>query len=117
MQLGHQLGALFGRILNEEIAHVIAGQPEVAAQRGERLLLLDKVPVDLQVLAGDADLNAVGFHGGQHQDGDDGAISCPQYGALTPTGSHYPHFTVRGMAREYDLPCMSYLVKRDLFCI
>ena len=104
LQLRHQLGALFGRVLNEEIAHVIAGQPEVAAQRGERLLLFDKVAVDLQVLAGDADLNAVGFHGGQHQDGDDGAISGPQYGALTPTGSHYPHFTVRGRCENTIFP-------------
>ena len=62
------------------------------------------MPVDLQVLAGDADLDAVGFHGGQHQDGDDGAISCPQYGALTPTGSHYPHFTVRGRCENTIFP-------------
>ena len=51
LQLGRQHGPLFGRILNEEIAHVIAGQPEVAAQGRERLLLFDKMPVDLQVLA------------------------------------------------------------------
>ena len=56
MQLRNQLGALLGCVLDEKIAYVIAGQPKVAAQRAERLLLFDKATIDLQVLAGDTDL-------------------------------------------------------------
>ena len=37
-------------------------------------------------------------------DGDNGAISGPQYGAFTPTGSHYPHFTVRGRCENTIFP-------------
>jgi len=86
--LRNQLDALRGCVLDEKLAHVVARQPEVAAQCAERLLLFDKVPVDLQVLAGDTDLNAVGLNGRQHQDGNHGTVPGTQYGALTPTLGH-----------------------------
>jgi hypothetical protein len=88
LQLQNQLAALLGCVLDEKLAHVVTRQPEVAAQCAERLLLFDKVPVDLQMLARDADLNAVGLNGRQHEHGDHSTVSGTQYAALTPTGSH-----------------------------
>src|ERR1035438_7005479 len=88
LQSRNQLGALPGCVLDEKLAHVVARKPEVSADCAERLFLFDKAPVDLQMLAGDADLNAVGLNGRQHEHGDHGTVSGTQYGALAPTGSH-----------------------------
>src|SRR5215831_10038938 len=74
--------------IDEKIADVNACQPKVSAQRGQRLVLLDEMPVDFQVLLRDAHLDAVCLHRRQDQHTDNGAVTGPQRGSFAPRGSH-----------------------------
>src|ERR1700754_4104018 len=58
IELLREHAALRGRAADEELAHVVAGQPDVLAQGSESFVLFDEMTIDIQMLAGDVELNA-----------------------------------------------------------
>ena len=87
-QLAAQQLALGRRAVDEEIANAVSHQPDITPECGEGLVLFDEMAVDLEMLSRYADLNAVGFDGGEHQNGDDCSVSGVQARALTPLQCH-----------------------------
>ena len=95
---------LRGRAADEELAHEVAGQPDILAQGGEGFVLFDEMAVDFEMLAGDVELNAVGFEGGKDQYGDHRAESGTQARTFAPAKGHPPLcYLPCGSDREYDI--------------
>jgi hypothetical protein len=88
LELAGERAALRGRTVDEEIAHEVAREPDVLAQSGESFVLFDEMAVDFQVLAGDVELNAVGFEGGKDEYCDHRAESGTQARTFAPTKGH-----------------------------
>src|SRR6185295_15852664 len=66
---------------NEQVADFVPGLPEIAAERGNRLVLFHIVPVDVERLLRHAELKVIGFDGRQDQHHDYGPKPGSQYRA------------------------------------
>src|SRR5262249_54602184 len=100
LQLRTQDSALLRRGLDKEVAHIRPRQPQVAAQRGYGRVLLHVAAIDLEVLLRDADLDAVRFVRGKHQDRDHCAVSGPQDCSLAEGPTHYAYLISRARVPE-----------------
>ena len=87
-ELSAQDLGLGGSGVDEVIADVVSSQPQVAAERSERIVLVGIVPVDFEMLFGNAELNAVGFRGGEHKDGEHCTVTGAQHGAFAMPSKH-----------------------------
>ena len=87
-KLGNQQVALRVGGVDEIVADVDTGQPQVPAECGEGIVLFDEVAINLEMLLRNTALNAVRLDGGQHQDGYDGAVAGSQSGSFAPRGRH-----------------------------
>src|SRR5688500_8010588 len=86
--------------MDEEVAHVHAGLPEVPPQDGDLAVLVDVVAINFQVLVGDTALDAVCFGCREHEHGEDRAVARPQHGAFTQTGNHSFYLSAAAYGQE-----------------
>src|ERR1044072_6262542 len=86
--------------MDEKVAHEHAGLPEIPPQNRDLLVLVDVVAIDLEVLIGDAALNAVCFRRSEHEHRKDRAVTRPQHGAFAQTRYHYTFILAPRPARR-----------------